>query len=87
MAKRVMRFSPEFIEDILEYSKDHEWTSKVMAGIYKITVEVDHEDGYALRVPIKVQRNPEDMCLRVEWEVTDEEEAFERLVFRQLRTE
>lgn len=83
--KRTLRMSPEFIEDILAYSKDPEWSQKVAAGVYRITVSVDHEDGYELTLPIKISRDVESDMFSVTWETTPEEDAFERLVFRQLR--
>lgn len=85
MAKRYLRMSPEMIEDLLAYSQDPEWCENVRTGKFKIRFTIDHDDGYELEVPLKVDREPETGYLIAEWEVTDEEDAFERLVFRQLR--
>lgn len=85
MVKRYLRMSPEMIEDLLAYSKDLTWCENVRSGKFKIRFDVDHDDGYVLEVPLKIDREPETGYITAEWEVTDEEDAFERLVFRQLR--
>jgi hypothetical protein len=66
MAKRVMRASPEFVEDLLAFIKDPEWCAKVQAGIFKITVDVEHEDEEKHVFPIKVGIDALSECFRVE---------------------
>ncbi len=87
MVKRTLRFTPEFLEDIMKFAQDPGWREGTQSGRLKVVIDVDHPDGYNQRFPIKVFLDPLDFCFSVEWEIPDVEDVFERLVFRELRTE
>lgn len=86
MSKRRFRFSVEFAEDVLAYSKEPEFNDlRAQRGQPLIRITVDHEDGYVHTVPIDVKYDPSDATYTAEWEVSELEEMFEREVFRPYR--
>jgi len=82
MVKRRLRLSPEFIEDLMSYSKDPNWGKEFKPNVHMC---VDHEDGHETRVPVDVTYDVTDGCWTVHWEVSDLEDMFEREVFRDLK--
>lgn len=88
MAKRYLRMSPEFVEDLLEFSKSPDFCEKVQSGKLKIQVDVENDcDDHRRYIPLKIHREPMTDTIVIEWDVSIEEDAFERTIFRQLREE